>query len=129
MQPTEIAHGAAKGADALAGQIAQELGLPVTEYPANWRRYGQVAGMIRNKEMLKDFQPDAVLAAPGGNGTANMVGIAMKAGVATHLVEPDQPLRAETKAETATAPVLEQAPDGPPRVLNKRLTKAACVLL
>lgn len=113
LKPTGIAHGAASGADSLAGQVADELGLPVTEYPANWRRYGRAAGMIRNKEMLRDYAPDAVLAAPGGRGTANMVAIARKAGVPTHMIE------AEKAADKQVGS--EAAPDAAPRVLSKRL--------
>lgn len=80
--PTSVAHGGAKGADALADRIARDLGIPVSVHRADWHRYGRAAGMIRNGVMLAHYKPDVVLAAPGGPGTANMVARARQAGVA-----------------------------------------------
>jgi hypothetical protein len=65
----ELAHGAASGADYLCGLWARENAVPVKPYPANWGRYGNSAGPIRNGFMLDDFKPDAVVAFPGGRGT------------------------------------------------------------
>lgn len=59
---TEICHGAARGADTLAGQAAKNLGIPSTEFPANWKKHGRAAGPLRNKEMLDQFKPDLVVA-------------------------------------------------------------------
>lgn len=73
LAPTHIAHGAAKGADALADEVATHLRIPVQRFPANWNQFGRSAGMMRNGQMLKQFAPDALLAAPGAKGTANMI--------------------------------------------------------
>jgi YspA, cpYpsA-related SLOG family len=81
LNPASIAHGGARGADALADRIAREIGVAATVYPADWQRHGRAAGMIRNGHMLTDYKPDAVLAAPGGPGTANMIERATAAGV------------------------------------------------
>ena len=59
-EPT-IIHGAARGADSIAGEIAQQLGFWVESYPADWKRHGKRAGPIRNREML-DKVPDLVIA-------------------------------------------------------------------
>lgn len=78
-----VIHGAARGADTLAGDVCRDLGIPVHEYPADWDRYGKGAGFIRNSRMLKEGQPDLVLAfteEPEG-GTAQMVKLARKADV------------------------------------------------
>lgn len=75
-----IVHGAAKGADSLAGEIAHDLGYRVVAHPADWATHGKAAGPIRNKAML-DTGVDLVVAFPGGRGTAHMVSIARKAGV------------------------------------------------
>ena len=72
----EIIHGAARGADRLAGRFARENGIPCREFPADWNRYGTSAGPIRNREMMKQGQPDLVVAFPGGNGTEDMVRVA-----------------------------------------------------
>jgi hypothetical protein len=76
-----VIHGAARGADSLADQIAREAKVPVEAYPADWEKHGKRAGFLRNSKMLREGKPDVVLAAPGGRGTAMMVRIAKEAGV------------------------------------------------
>lgn len=50
-------------------------------FPADWVTLGKAAGPIRNQQMLDEAKPDWVVAFPGGNGTADMVRRARKAGV------------------------------------------------
>lgn len=76
-----LIHGAAPGADDLAGQWAHERGVPILPFPANWRGYGKGAGPIRNRQMLEEGRPDGVVAFPGGRGTADMIRQAEAAGV------------------------------------------------
>lgn len=83
-----VIHGAARGADKLAGQIADEFGFRTLAYPADWETHGKKAGFVRNTHMLREGRPDCVLAAPGGKGTAMMVDIARRAGVPV-VVMPD----------------------------------------
>lgn len=78
---TCVIHGGARGADSLAGAWAKRRGVRVEEYPADWKRYGRAAGMIRNAEMLRAGRPDRVVAFPGGRGTAGMKRLARTAGV------------------------------------------------
>lgn len=75
----EIIHGGARGADSMAGEWALMRGIPCTVFPADWKRYRNAAGPIRNKQML-DAGFDMLVAFPGGTGTRNMVEITMKAG-------------------------------------------------
>jgi len=77
-----VIHGAAPGADTLAGEWAMSRGITVAAFPADWKGQGRAAGPIRNKRMLDEGHPDLVIAMPGGRGTANMVAQAQKAGVA-----------------------------------------------
>lgn len=75
-----------RSADYLAWRWATANEMPVVTHPAKWskhgaRRKGNPAGPIRNGEMLKMWQPDLVLAFPGGKGTADMVRQARAAGV------------------------------------------------
>lgn len=51
--PTDavIVHGAAKGADRIAEQEAQKLGLLIESHPADWEAHGKRAGFIRNEKM------------------------------------------------------------------------------
>jgi hypothetical protein len=78
---TTLIHGAARGADTLAGEWAIARSVEVTPYPADWRAHGNLAGPIRNRRMLHEGKPDRVLAFPGGVGTAHMVRIARAFGV------------------------------------------------
>ncbi len=80
----EIIHGAARGADTIAGEVGVALGFKVTAVPAQWEKFGKAAGPMRNKEML-GMAPDLVYAfrcRGESNGTDNMIKIAKKAGVA-----------------------------------------------
>lgn len=76
-----VVHGAARGADSLAADVAEEIGYPVEAHPADWKNHGNSAGPRRNIAMLK-AGADLVIAFPGGRGTAHMAAIAVEAGVA-----------------------------------------------
>jgi hypothetical protein len=76
-----IIHGAARGADRMAGRWAFRAGAMVEPYPAEWSKYDLAAGPIRNRQMLDEGKPDVVIAFPGGTGTANMVKQARARGV------------------------------------------------
>lgn len=82
--PVTIIHGAARGADTLAGEVAYELGFTVERYPADWTKYGRAAGPIRNKEMLTHGRPDYVIGFHDdlrhSRGTADMKRQAERAG-------------------------------------------------
>lgn len=67
----EIAHGGARGADTIADDWAVVHWVPVTVFEAEWDRYGKKAGALRNTKMLKEYEPDLVVAFPGGKGTAH----------------------------------------------------------
>jgi hypothetical protein len=76
-----LVHGGAPGTDTLTGDYAWKYKIPCTIYWADWAKYGNSAGPIRNAQMLKDSKPDLVVAFPGGSGTAHMVKIAKERGV------------------------------------------------
>lgn len=67
-----LIHGDARGVDTLAKNWAKNRGVQVIGYPANWTKYGDLAGPARNSFMLEDSRPDAAIIFPGGNGTADM---------------------------------------------------------
>ena len=48
----EIVSGGAEGADKLGEQFAEEYGLWCKVMPADWDKYGEQAGFIRNEEMI-----------------------------------------------------------------------------
>jgi hypothetical protein len=79
-----VIHGAASGADNLAGEAAKELGMEVKEFPADWKTYGRSAGPIRNRQMLRQGEPDFVWAFHDNlresKGTKDMVKVAGQLG-------------------------------------------------
>jgi hypothetical protein len=77
----EIAVGDATGADALAAAYAEQRGIPFRVFVADWQGQGKTAGPLRNRRMLEESLPSAVIAFPGSKGTRNMCDIAERAGV------------------------------------------------
>lgn len=84
---TTIIHGAARGADRIAGGIATGLGYEVREFPADWRGKGRAAGVLRNLEML-DQKPDLVLAfqRSGSTGTQHTIDEARRRGIPVEVI-------------------------------------------
>jgi hypothetical protein len=84
-----LIHGAARGADRMAGQYATSRGIPVEEFPADWNTYGKAAGPIRNSQMLKEGKPVLVVAFrhSASRGTQNMIDQATKAGVPVRIID------------------------------------------
>lgn len=82
-----VIHGAAIGADSMAGDWARSRNIPVQEFPANWypeSHHGSLdrgAGHKRNQQMLDEGFPDLVIAFPGGPGTKSMMDKSRAAGV------------------------------------------------
>ena len=80
-QITLLVHGDATGADSLAQEWADMEGVQTAKHPADWKKHGRSAGMIRNKEMLDCHNPDMVIAFPGGPGTEGMKKLAARRGI------------------------------------------------
>ncbi len=91
---TIVVHGAARGADTIAGDVAHDLGFEVRRYPADWEMHGKSAGPIRNalmlmKEHLPEEPIDLLLAfsrnLATSRGTLDMIRQAKSAGVPRRL--------------------------------------------
>jgi hypothetical protein len=76
---TEVVCGCARGADTGGEDWANSRNIPVIRFPADWDRYGRSAGPRRNLQMAE--YADALIAFPGGKGTANMVQQAVERGM------------------------------------------------
>ena len=70
---SEIVSGRAIGVDSLGEQIAMQLNLPLSLFPANWNKYGKSAGYIRNKEMAKYADAAIIIWDGESDGTKNMI--------------------------------------------------------
>lgn len=77
---TLLVHGSARGADLLGEEWAKRRQVPYLGVPAKWDSLGKAAGFERNGRMLV-WKPEVVIAFPGGNGTANMIEQATRAGI------------------------------------------------
>ena len=81
---TEIIEGGQRGADIMARDAANTLGLDYVEYGANWTRYSGGAGPIRNRKMLDlNYDIELVIAfpLPQSKGTIDMIEEAKKRGI------------------------------------------------
>lgn len=82
---TIIVHGAARGADSIAGVCARDADLETRVYPAKWALFGKRTGVLRNQEMLDEEHPDLVVAftynIATSKGTRDMVRRAREAGI------------------------------------------------
>ncbi len=76
-----LIHGGASGADLRAAQWAQDRGIHCARVDALWDLFKKSAGYKRNAAMLL-LQPEGCVAFPGGKGTAMMVDLCEKAGIA-----------------------------------------------
>jgi hypothetical protein len=94
---TEVVSGCARGVDQMGERWANEHGVPIAKFPANWndidipgavaktnkygKKYNAVAGHWRNAKMAK--HADALIAIWDGKsrGTKNMIDLARKRGL------------------------------------------------
>ena len=92
-QITEVISGRARGVDTLGEKYAEDYGLKLHPFPADWKRLRNAAGPIRNAQMA-DFA-DAVLCVWDGKspGTKDMMNQARTRGLPLYVfkVDPDTP--------------------------------------
>ena len=104
--PDKVVHGAARGADSLAGEWAERLGIEVVPVPADWlnttypdaevrtnkktgEQYDRKAGPRRNQRMLDEYHPDLTIAFQGMFGTTDMIMSSCAARVRNVIVKED----------------------------------------
>lgn len=77
-----------RGADYWAMRWAQARGLTFDTVKADWGKYGRSGGPLRNAKMLSEYEPECVIAFPGGNGTQDMADRAERARVPVVWIKP-----------------------------------------
>lgn len=84
---TTIVHGAAQGADRIAHQEAEKLGLLVEPHPAEWGSLGKRAGLVRN-EVMAGLGADLCIAFWDGRstGTQHMIEQARKRDIPVEII-------------------------------------------
>ena len=88
-KPIAVISGMASGADMMGHAWATAQGIPVKEFPADWKRHGKGAGMIRNQQMFDEGRPTLIIGFPTnpadiGPGTTGMLNIGFKGQVPTY---------------------------------------------
>jgi hypothetical protein len=109
----ELWHGAARGIDTIAADIATACGWIVRAFPADWDRLGKAAGPIRNQHMVAELAASgerAICVAfprrPESRGTEDCIVRAWRAGIPTVIF----PLVPTTTA-SISRPAAVRAPD------------------
>ncbi|REE80318.1 uncharacterized protein DUF2493 [Lutibacter oceani] len=74
-----------KGADKLGEQYAKERGYKITQFPADWKRFGRAAGPKRNEQMAN--YANALIAFWDGasKGTKHMIDLAKSTGLKIYI--------------------------------------------
>jgi len=75
---TVIVSGEARGADTIAKEAAAHYGLAYDPYPADWKRYGRSAGIIRNQELVANCDRLVAFQIGDSPGTCNVIEAAMQ---------------------------------------------------
>lgn len=83
IEDIEIIHGDARGADRLAGMLAQKNNLKCTVFQPDWQNLGRKAGFFRNKDMAKyaaEVEHNMLIAFWNGEskGTKSMIDLGLK---------------------------------------------------
>lgn len=82
---TAVVSGGARGVDAMGERFAEEAGIQLFKFPADWDKHGRAAGPIRN-QVMGDFA-DALIAIWDGQsrGTKHMIDYATKKGLKVYV--------------------------------------------
>lgn len=70
---TEVVSGKARGPDSMGEAWAMANDVAIKEFPAEWTRFGNAAGLIRNNQMAKYADAAIILWDGKSTGTLNMI--------------------------------------------------------
>lgn len=85
-KPTSIVCGEAKGADLLGRRYAEEHGIKVDSYPADWTKNGKAAGYIRNEQMADAADACICFIKNNSAGSTHMAETARKKGLQVRVI-------------------------------------------
>lgn len=74
---TEVVSGTARGADSLGEYWAEQNGIPIKQFPADWNKWGKRAGYIRNIEMAKYADACIIFWDGDSKGSKHMMDLAV----------------------------------------------------
>lgn len=89
LNDTIIIEGEANGVDITSRKFAENRGITVLRFPADWKSLKRSAGIVRNCQMLSEGKPDIVVAfhddLKNSKGTGHMVKYSMKNNVPVYV--------------------------------------------
>lgn len=86
---TGVVNGGAHGADSLATEWADSVGVKAVIFFPDWRKYKNSAGPIRNRRMASESRAELCVAFPGGRGTQDMIDAATERGISVMMAAED----------------------------------------
>lgn len=100
--PTVVVSGTARGVDQLGERWANERGIPIERYPADWETFGTAAGCIRNNKMAEVSEACVLVWDGKSTGTRHMMRAARRMGLRlhVHIVRLAKPPDGEQSRET-----------------------------
>jgi len=96
---TEVVVGDARGVDALVWAWAKARNKKWFREKAHWDKLGKYAGIERNERMVNLYNPDILIAFPGGNGTKHCANYAKKSGIEVMYAMQDMPYKERAISE------------------------------
>lgn len=84
---TEVVSGGARGVDRLGERWADEMGINLCIFPAQWKKLGKSAGPIRNQEMARYADAAIVLIKNHSAGATHMLKTARALGLKVYSKE------------------------------------------
>ncbi len=85
---SQVVSGGARGVDTCGEYWAEDNGVDIEVFSADWQKYGRAAGPIRNKQMANYAEAlIAIYDSSKSKGTANMIKQAKEQGLRYYLVD------------------------------------------
>lgn len=84
---SEVVCGMAKGVDLLGKRWALDYGVPVKEFPADWKNLGIKAGYLRNEQMAGYAERLVAVWDGHSRGTKHMIDIAKREGLTIFIAD------------------------------------------
>ena len=84
LEPDVVICGCVKGVDTLGAEWAFSKGIPIEYFPANWKKHGNRAGPLRNKQMANAADTLLVIRKADSKGSNDMLYQATSRGLEVH---------------------------------------------
>ena len=85
-QTSEIVSGGAKGVDAAAAALAQQLALPLREFLPDYAAYGKAAPLVRNEQLVQYADEVYAFWDRESAGTRHVIAFCIKTGKPIHVI-------------------------------------------